>query len=229
MILLHETVMTVEASHLKNEIEAVFSIPVRTEDYDLERFFFAMPEFGGYHYRPKIDVLTHEFPGTAVLVLTCRDLYDHGESKDDEWVFGGYFRDGEVSVAATARLLGQDNKPRKLRQVELELYLRRLTLLAIHELGHGLVTDAPHQKRAAWVNLRSGIIVELGKHCDDNSCVMYESVDLTAPVPAEGYLQLDNEYRFDAGLDQHLSRIRKDWFCPRCRNHLTVAEPYRRC
>jgi len=224
MILLHEG-MPDEAIYLKRIIEHVFAAPVQTISDCLDRFFTQMPEFEGYHFIPHIDLLKSEFSETAVLLLTPRDLYDYGTSREDEWVFGERF--GNISVAATARLMGQDSTPRTSRTIDEDLYLRRVGLLGIHELGHDLV-KAPHHKEAFWINVRSCYSVSLGGHCDDNSCAMYEFVDIAAPSPDEGYLKLGDDQLFDAGIDEHLNRLRQEWFCSRCRNHLEVTDDYRR-
>ncbi len=60
----------------------------------------------------------------------------------------------------------------------------------------------------------------LGPHCVDHSCAMYEVVDVTAPPPDEGHLQLGEERFYDAGMDEHLQRLREDWFFPNVGNTL---------
>jgi len=224
MIFVHER-MQCEAIHLKMTIEKVFAVPVFVVEDTLDRLFVPLPRFEGYFYEPRRDLLKQEFPDMAVLLLTRRDLYDDGASKDDEWVLGGSF--GQFSVVGTARLMGHDSAPRTSLAVDNQLYLRRVTLMTIHELGHDLI-KAPHHQVATWVNARTSYEVQLGRHCDDNSCAMYEVVDITSPPADEGYLKLGNERLYDAGVDKHLARLRSDWFCPRCREHVVVTEPYRR-
>ncbi|HXQ20404.1 MAG TPA: hypothetical protein VN812_01935 [Candidatus Acidoferrales bacterium] len=99
--------------------------------------------------------------------------------------------------------------------------------MTIHELGHDLVKEAPHHQEATWVNVRNGTSIPLTPHCDDNACAMYEVVDVTAPPKSEGYLKLGNKCLYDAGLDEHVGRLRADWFCTRCRDHIVVADSYR--
>jgi hypothetical protein len=134
---------------------------------------------------------------------------------------------GQFSVVTTARLRGTDSRPRRSLNVERELYLRRLSLMTIHELSHDLINGASHHQEAAWVNARSGAETSLGPHCDDNSCAMYEVVDISAPPRDDGYLRLGNKCLYDAGLDEHLERLRADWFCPRCRDCIVIPELYR--
>lgn len=215
-----------EAAHLKGLIEEVFAIPVRSLEDDLDRFFDPLPKFEGYWYIPKTYLLKQEFPDTAVFLLTRRDIYYGETSKDDEWAFGATPMEGPFFVAATARLMGPDSRPRMSLGIDYGLYLRRLSCMTIHELGHKLVQNAPHQQNAFWVNVRRNTEDWLGHHCDDNSCVMYEVVDIIAPPEDEGYLKLGDARLYDAGLDEHLARLRADWFCSRCRNHIVIPDLY---
>jgi predicted Zn-dependent protease len=222
MILLHER-MNGEAIHLKKLIEEVFAIPVRLLEDRLDRLFVPLPKFEGYLCEPKTILLKQEFPDTAVFLLTQRDLYGGDASKDDEWMFGGNF--DQFSVVATARLMGRDSTPRSTLALDRDVYLRRLSLMTIHELGHDLIKNAPHHQEASWVNIRSGTSMPLGRHCDDNSCAMYEVVDISAPTRDEGYLELGNQCVYDAGVDEHLGRLRVDWFCARCRDYVVSPIP----
>lgn len=212
-----------DAERLKDSIENVFGISVRLLEDSLEKFFITIPEFEGYYWGPKKDLLAQAFCNTAVLLLTVGDIYGGYDSKDDEWAFGS--NDEQFSVVATARLMGPDNRPRSSLGIEKDLYMRRLSLLTIHELGHDLV-KAPHHQDAAWVNVRNGTSMLLGPHCDDNTCAMYELVDITAPPRDEGYPQLGDKCLYDAGMDEHLARLRPDWFCSRCRAHIVIPDSY---
>jgi hypothetical protein len=225
MILLHEE-MPEEAAHLKDLVEHVFGIPVLVRSDNLDRFFVPLPKVQGYFYLPRRQLLLQHFPATAVLVLTPRDLYGGDRSKDDEWVFGANAYSAYHSAVATARLMGPDNAPRTSLAIDASLYLRRLSLLTIHELAHDLV-KAPHFQNAFWVNVRNGTSMELGNHCVDHSCAMYEIVDITAPPKDEGYLKLGNDCFYDAGLDEHLQRLHDDWFCQQCRDHIVIVDEYR--
>lgn len=224
MILLHEQ-MRSEATYLKGLIEDVFALPICMVEDSLNRFFDPLPEFEGYLYKPKMDLLEKEFINTAVFILTKRDLYDIGYSRDDEWVLGGSF--GKISVVTVARLMGKDSTPRTSLEVAREIYLRRVSLMTIHELGHDLV-KAPHHQESSWVNIRNGYEVRLGRHCDDNHCAMYEVVDITTPPQSEGYLKLGSKHLYDAGLDQHLDRLQANWFCSRCKDHIVITDEYRK-
>lgn len=218
--------MTEEAERLKQVIEHVFAIPVLVLSDNLDRFFVPLPKVEGYFYLPKKQPLLEEFPQTAVLLLTSRDLYGGDQSKDDEWVFGATPYDGHHCVVATARLMGHDNAPRTSLAIETDRYLRRLSLVTIHELAHDLV-KAPHYQNAFWVNVRNGTSMELGPHCTEHSCAMYEVVDITAPPQDEGHLQLGEDRFYDAGLDEHLQRLLDDWFCFECRQHIVIIDDYR--
>jgi predicted Zn-dependent protease len=187
MILLHEQ-MQMEATHLKPIIEDVFGVPVHTLGDDLDRFFVQLPKFEGYLCDLRLNVLYQEFPRSAVLLLIRRDLYMDLESREEGWVLGVNL--GPFSVVSTARLMGSDNSPRMSLAVDEDLYLRRVALMAVHELGHDLVRQVHHYIDVTWVSLRTKHEQKLGPHCPDNSCAMYEVVDITAPPPEEGYLTL---------------------------------------
>lgn len=223
MILLHEH-MTEEAESLKKLIEDLFEFPVLLVDDDLDQLFIPIPQFDGYHYTPEIDLLFQRFGNAIAMILTPRDIYGGAKSKDDEWVFGA--NAGQFSVLATARLMGPDSKPRTSLCIARDLYQRRLSLMTIHELGHDLI-KAPHHKNAAWVNVQNGVAMPLGPHCDNNTCAMYEVVDVTTPPREEGYLLLGDERFYDAGMDELLDRLRTDWFCPACKSHIVISDAYR--
>jgi predicted Zn-dependent protease len=223
MILLHER-MNEDAEHVKTVIEDLFEIPVSLVEDNLDQLFTPIPQFQGYYYVPKTDLLSQRVGATITVILTPRDIYGGDKSKDDEWAFAANV--GQFSVLATARLMGPDNTPRSSLCVERNLYLRRLSLMTVHELGHDLI-KAPHYKNAAWVNVQNGISMPLGPHCDDNSCAMYEVVDVITPPRDEGHLLLGDERLYDAGMDEHLARLRADWFCSRCRDHIVISDAYR--
>ena len=111
-------------------------------------------------------------------------------------------------VVSTARLKGKES-------VSQEHYLRRVELIAVHEVGHDLI-QASHYRNTTWVNTGTGYRFSLGPHCTDNQCGMYEIVDIKAPPASEGYLRLGRERRYDAGLDDVLERMHPDFLCGRC-------------
>lgn len=228
MILLHEGLVK-EATHLKELIVEVFAISVLLLDDNLDRFFMRLKNVEGYFCQPLLDPLAEQFPGKAVFLLTVKDLYETGallefvNSPNDDWIFGKNF--DRISVVSVARLMGKDNSPRRLLDINYNLYLRRMSLMTIHEIGHGLI-HAPHHKEAFWVNTKSGIKLSLGEHCDDNTCAMYEVIDVHSPPVDEGYLMIGDKFLPDGGIDEHLNRVRRDWLCPRCRNHIVIPESY---
>lgn len=92
-----------------------------------------------------------------------------------------------ISVVSVARMKRTDNLPSGRLTIPKTDYFRRLQILAVHEVGHDVVR-ASHHKEASWVNIRSGRSLSLGSHCGDNTCSMYEVVDVQSPPGDEGYL-----------------------------------------
>ncbi len=98
--------------------------------------------------------------------------------------------------------------------------------MAVHEIGHTIV-DKRHMEEATWVNVQDNRSLSLGKHCMDNTCAMYEVVDLRAPHPEEGYMQLGPEKRFDAGLDDLIGRMDPDrYLCKSCLSSIQIDERF---
>jgi predicted Zn-dependent protease len=225
MILVHNE-MNEEAEHLRHSIESVFGIAVRPVTGDTDNFLWPMPEWEGFSALPNIPRLDQTFPRTAVLLLTSRDIFANTNSIDDDWLFG--INLGSCITVATARIQGPDARPRFTRSVDKKVYLRRLSLVAMHEVGHELLKTAPHHQETAWINGNTGDRLDLGPHCDDNTCAMYQSVDISAPHPSEGYVEMGERRLFDAGLDDHLTRLRTEWFCTRCSDYLEIPDPYQR-
>jgi predicted Zn-dependent protease len=225
MIILHENLRD-EAFHTAKAVHRCYNIPLKIMNADLSEIFKPIPQFNGYleSVDSLYDMLTVNFPNDAVMVLTGRDLYTGDKSRDDEWIFG--YSIGDFQIVSTASMKCEDNSPSDTLEVPLERFLKRFTSMAIHELGHSLV-KAEHYKPTSWVNINNGLIQPLGKHCTDNTCVMYEVIDIKTPPRTEGYLLLGDEKRFDAGLDEHIERMRKDWFCDDCRNAITITDKYR--
>lgn len=215
-----------EAAHLKRLITEVFGIPVHLLEDGVKRFLIPLSKVEGHYYIPKTDLLRQEFPNAAVFLLTRTDIYYGETNQDDQWAFGATPVEGPFFVAATARLMGYDSRPRASLNIDYGVYLRRLSYLTIHELGHDLIKNAPHHQNAFWVNVRHNTSDLLGSHCDDNSCAMYEVVDIIAPPKDEGYLKLGDTPLYDAGLDEQLARLRADWFCSRCRGHIVIQDLY---
>ena len=129
-------------------------------------------------------------------------------------------------VASTARMKRPDNKPSDIVAVSEDLYMKRLEILAVHEVGHN-VCRAPHYQQAKWVNTKKGHEQQLGPHCTDNGCVMYEVVDIKTPPAEEGHLLLGIEKKYDAGLDDVISRLHPTWFCGQCLPHISIDESFK--
>ena len=98
--------------------------------------------------------------------------------------------------------------------------------MAVHEVGHDVVR-ALHHQQASWVNVRTSRVLTLGEHCDDNTCSMYEVVDVQSPPKSDGHLLLGRKKLYDAGLDPHTKRLRNDWLCEPCKRSVVISDPYR--
>lgn len=68
-------------------IENVFEIPVSVVDDNLDPLFTPIPQFQGYYYVPKTDLLAQRVGATITVILTSQDIYGGVTSKDDEWAF----------------------------------------------------------------------------------------------------------------------------------------------
>ncbi|HYR75893.1 MAG TPA: hypothetical protein VEM96_08625 [Pyrinomonadaceae bacterium] len=235
MILLHEQMENDEAEFLKGVIEGVYKIPVRVSDYNLDPFFEKISATGEFYCNdPNLNgQLAKQFQGKAVFLLTRRDIFVCNMlapfSKADQWAFGGTSESGPYHTVSIGRLMGQTSTAASSLSIDRDRYLRRLELLAIHELGHNIVHNQGHYKKAHYVNATTGERVCLGRHCDVNTCVMYEVIELRTPPCDQEYLELDGERRCDAGLNEHLDRVNVDWFCVNCKDklHLNIPPEYR--
>lgn len=225
MIILHEN-LGYEASKIAEAIKKVYGINSEIKDVNLDGVFKPIPEFDGYWHSSKniTDTTDDNFKGKAILLITDRNLYFGNKSKEDDWIFG--YCSGNLSVISVARMKRPDSRPSNILKIPTNLYLKRITALALHEIGHDVV-KAKHFKPAIWVNAITGHTLHLGQHCTDNNCVMYEIVDIKAPPKEEGYMQLGNEKHYDAGLDDVLERINPDWFCQRCLASIHIDDRYR--
>lgn len=232
MILIHES-MPLEAAHVARIANEVFGIGCDSRDERRDDLFPPISNSGwnGSHAIDVMNQLQAAFRGQAVIALTRRDLYDFAvdRSPDDVWMFGMTRWWQFHSVVSTARLRGFDSNPEPKALVPDDHFRRRLSLLAVHEIGHALTAEAKHHRESAAVNARTNARDELGGHCDDPACVMYPTVDVKAPSPDRGYMEFDGpaERRFDAGLDDQLERLRADWFCGRCLAERRVPNCYR--
>lgn len=222
MIIIHEN-LPKEAARIAERLKELYGFSSQLIDRNLDEAFFLIPEFNGFLPAKGLMALLKEHENKKVLVLTPRDLYADAVSKEDDWVFGGCF--GDLMITSTARMKCHDNKPSEVLQVPEELYMKRLGITAVHEIGHDVV-HAAHYQEASWVNVKIGYTLPLGPHCTDNSCVMYQVVDIRAPPADEGHMLLGTEKRYDAGLDNVIERLYSSWFCDRCRTAIKIDDKY---
>lgn len=224
MKIFHES-LPEEAQEVSLQIESAYGIRNEVIERSLDFLFYPIPKFDGFGLSLNgFNKMLSESENRKTLIITSRDLYGDSKSKDDDWVFGSCY--SNLMIASNARLKGQDSKPRKSLEVDKAAYMRRLSTLSIHELGHAVFNNAPHFQQAKWVNAKTGYQMRLGPHCTDNSCVMYEVVDIKAPSAEEGYMLLGNEKKFDAGFDDVLSRMENRWFCNLCKPLIKLDETF---
>ena len=223
MLIIHEN-LSREAQALDEKIGKVFGFGNTVREVDLRKEFRRMQGTPGFcHYPSGIQEEVPEMCSKKVMLLTGRDLYA-GNSEQDDWIFG--FHAGNLMVVSSARMKGPDNKPRDRLEVPEELYLARVVFIGIHEIGHDVV-KARHYLPAVWINATTSHRLEMGPHCTDNSCVMYEVVDIVAPPSEEGYMLLGDKKKFDTGIDEHLKIMRPDYFCELCKPTIEISEAYR--
>jgi predicted Zn-dependent protease len=235
MIIVHENLPR-EAHSVANAAMEVYGFASEITGWDFSNEFRRTPKFDAY-FESHLPSLRKAFPSREVLALTGRDIYsdprqtildgdqEPRDLEDDDWIFG-YSNNNHRGVVATARLGGRTSSPAQTIEVSVEQYLRRVDVMAVHEIGHSIVRAA-HFQEATWVNVRGKRESSLGEHCTDNSCAMYEVVDLRAPDREEGYVQLAGEKRFDAGLDDLIERMDPNaYLCKLCRRSLQIDERY---
>lgn len=231
MIIFHEN-MPEEAPVVAQAVQDAFGIDSTIEGIDLSHAFKPITEFNGYWgSSTEVALALRQFRtdtgkgiGKAVLILTPRDLYFGNDSKDDDWVFG--YSGGHISVISGARMKREDSQPSDSLAVNKDLYLKRLKVLGVHEVGHEVI-KSDHMQLATWVNTQTGHELRLGPHCTDNTCAMYEIVDIKAPKPTEGHMRLGTQKKFDAGLDDVIRRLRPDYLCNDCRSSVKIDAGYR--
>ncbi len=225
MIILHENLDS-EAESIANSFKDVFNLDSRVIRRDLTNSFVPIDNFeSGFLYSPiPLRESLKEFAEKKVFILTPRDIYANKVSQEDDWIFGFCWEN--LTLGSTARMKRWDNKPSSSLIVPQEHYFKRLESLAIHEIGHDVV-KAPHYKMATWVNRKTGYKLNLGPHCTDNTCVMYEVVDIKAPPKEEGFMLLGDEEKYDTGLDEVLARANSNWFCDLCKPSIVIDDSYR--
>ena len=209
-----------EAEIASRCISRVFGRPVETQENDTDRFFEKVEgtACAGYSYGRAWEILGKEHPDEIVLVLTERDLVDASRPEDPEaWLFGCTRL--QHSVLSLARLRTVDGRPASPR-ADPTRYAARVAVMAAHEIGHVVLRDARHYWPAYCVVVkRRDDPDSLGDHCDDNTCVMYEVIDIPTPPPEESYLELQGHaspIRTDAGLDAHVDRMGTPRLCAQC-------------
>lgn len=214
MKIVHEKLLE-EALQIADVLNEVFELENELLETDLESVFKPISEFTGYW--PSSEELARALnpDKKASLVLTQRDIYAGNQSKEDDWVFG--YSIGNLAVVSTARMKRYDSRSSEELQIPFEKYIKRPKVMSIHEVGHRII-HGDHLKEATWVNSKTNYKLHLGKHCTDNSCSMYEVVDIRAPSKNEGYMQLGEKKRYDAGLDDVIERLHPKWLCDMCRN-----------
>ena len=223
MIILHENLQR-EAEKVAAALKKVYGFPVELESRNMDNWFIPLPKFNGFFYQltEAIETPLLQSPKN-IQIITSKDIFAQDKIKEDDWIFG--YCNGNVTVSSTARLKRNDNQPSEKLEVPEVLYFSRLENLSIHEVGHHVV-KGKHFKPAEWVNAKTGHRLELGPHCDDNRCVMYEIVDIRAPKPEEGFMLLGKERKFDAGMDDVLARMYPSFFCERCKSCIEIPESY---
>ncbi|MBI2666664.1 hypothetical protein HYX13_03575 [Candidatus Woesearchaeota archaeon] len=224
MIILHEH-LPQEAEHIAEIVRQIYNIPIRLDDQILRNFFPALLKFQGHlTSQPwKEDTLSEIFSGEKILILTPRDLYCNDHSKDDDWIFG-YSREN-VAVVTVARMKKRDRQPSETLHIPEKDYLKRIATLAVHEIGHDII-GREHMQPAVWINTKTDYKLPLGPHCTDNRCAMYEVVDIQAPSKEEGYMQLGEEKKYDAGLNDLLERMYPEMLCFPCKEAVNIPERY---
>lgn len=224
MIILHEN-LPEEAEQISKSARKLYGIESIIQPRNFDSAFVPIPKFEGFGESAEgLKYFLREFDSKAVMVLTARDIYWQAVSKNDDWAFG-YMR-GNLMVASVARMRGTDSQPRQTLGVDISHYLKRVTVLALHEIGHAVIR-ASHYKMAEWVNAKTWHTMPLGPHCTDNKCLMYEVVDIKSPPAEEGFMKLGDEVKYDAGLDEAIKRMHSDFLCAPCKNAVIVDDSFR--
>ncbi|MEK6892610.1 MAG: hypothetical protein AABX07_00220 [Nanoarchaeota archaeon] len=221
MLILHENLEEATLA-ISTAAEKVYGIKSKIEVKNFDGVFLSLPEFDGF-YESNLQLANNlgDLMKKTVMIITPRDIYWNNTSKNDDWAFG--YKWGNLMVVSDARMKRFDSQPSQSICIPEELYLKRITAVALHEIGHKVI-HAQHYKEATWVNAKTGHIMPLGPHCTDNKCLMYEIVDIRAPPREEGFMQLGEERRYDAGLDDVLERMHSDWMCQRCRGSIKLDD-----
>ena len=226
MIILHENLQK-EAENIAARFNSRYGFNSEIINRDLTSAFLPIPEFNGFwESTSNLKQFLGEYGDKKVFVLTPKDIYYTNTSKDDDWIFAVCADNINLIVMSTARMKRFDSKTSEILEVPEGLYIKRLETLALHEVGHDIV-KGKHLQDAFWINAKTGYKLNLGLHCTDNSCALYEIVDIRAPPMEEGYMQLGDEKKYDAGMDDVIERLNPNWFCGNCIALMEISEGYR--
>lgn len=226
MIILHENLQK-EAENIAKLFNELYNFNSEIINLDLTPAFLPIPEFNGFwESTSNLKQSLGKYGDKKVFVLTSKDIYYNNASKDDDWIFAFCADDINMVVMSTARMKRFDSKLSEALEVPEELYIKRLEVLALHEVAHDIV-KGKHLQNAVWVNIKTGYKLNLDLHCTDNSCALYEIVDIRAPPPEDGYMQIGDEKKYDAGLDDVIERLNPNWLCDNCQSSIEISEGYR--
>jgi predicted Zn-dependent protease len=223
MIILHEY-LDQDIGIISKEIAKTFDVHPMIVNTDFGDIFKPTKNWKGFlHSDEELLSFVKKYHGLKSIIFTPRDLYIDDKSHEDGWIFG--YSVDKFSVVTTARMKRFDNKPSKEVFVPRNKYLDRVINMAIHEIGHDVV-KGNHLLSAKWVSLKNNYSFELGSHCTDNKCVLYEVVDITTPPKEEGHMLLGEEKVYDTGLDELLERRYANYFCKKCRDSIVLDKGY---
>ena len=224
MIIVHEN-LEKEALEIADAFRRVYGLSSRITSEDLGSLFKPIPAFNGFwtSHGEIEEFMRNKYGEKRVMVVTPRDIYGGNKNQDDDWWIG--YVVGNLTGVSNARLKCPDNRVSSVLEVPEDLYLKRLKTVAVHELAHQAICG-PHHKQASWVNARTSYEVKLGSHCTDNRCGFYEFIDIKTPPPEEGHLLLGGEKKFDAGLDDIISRLHQNWLCEQCLAHMNIDDSF---
>lgn len=217
MIIHHES-LPQEAQHVADVLRQVYEM----------KSFISATDFKPFYYQRKLTdgegTFLHDFDfaktvgarkvdGQSIaehrFLLLDKDIYVPRRSTTvEDWAFGYAYPGSWLTVFSVARLRGGHEKR----------YLDRIARLAVHEIGHERVRSN-HFKPAIFCKTDfDGNVtqtMELGEHCTDSRCAMYEVIDVQ-PKPNE-FMLLGEEKRHDAYIDVLLDQGNyPTWLCGDC-------------
>lgn len=213
MIILHEN--SLEEAVFVQKRMGEFGVACEIRAIDLSNMYRSSDKFPGFVRKSREDHVKILGEKT-VIVITSRDV--HASDNDDSWVFGYCMMDltkrpdeaqTPLFVVCTFRMKDQSlHADSRLNAA----YFECVFGVAIHEIAHVAVTEQS-LKPAYWVG-KNGFVQELGLHCVDRRCMLYQSVDLHDPT--DGVLRIGEIDTTDAGLLSLIARRYPSYFCPTC-------------